>query len=770
MAGRGMSEAGEGFGTQLRAWRRSSGLSQEELAERSGLNVRTIRNLERGRARWPYRDTVHRLADALELPELARAEFVTAPGRRLACGEDARGPLIPHPVNTPGAPRQLPAGVRHFTGRKAELDFLTALLDEPEPPDGTVMIAAIGGTAGVGKSALAVHWAHQHSDRFPDGQLHADLRGFDAAGPPLDPGTVIRRFVDALSAPPARVPADLDALAGLYRSMLTGRRMLIVLDNARDAGQVRPLLPGAAGCMILITSRSQLTDLIALEGAASLTVGPLSTQDAGELLARRLGAGRLAAEQPAADELISLCGHLPLALNVAAAWAAVNPPLPLETLAARLRSEQSRLDLLSAGPGRADVRAVFSWSYDALTAPAARLFRLLAVHPGPDFSLPAAASLAALDLTAARRDLAELTGAHLVIEHAPGRFTLPSLLRAHAAELCAATGGSRERREALRRVLDHYLHNGRVAAALYPAPFTLPVPTMIASASGVRQENITCPAEAIAWFEAEHQVITAAAARAAGDFDAYALRLPLLMRPNVCSTGRWRDSVASTLLALAAAGRLGDTAGQGHAHCYLGSAYRFMGDLAEAETHLRRALILFRQIDHPHGQGVTHTEFEALRHVQQRQAAALYHARQALTQYRIGGCQRTEANGLNNLGWRHLILGAPAKALPPLKKAIALLRQTNDDLGLANTLDSVGYAYHHLGEHKRAISCYTDASSLFQELGMRPLQATVLDHLGDAHHLAGNARAAHRAWRQALDIYTGLDHHNVTELRTKLAV
>jgi tetratricopeptide (TPR) repeat protein len=761
-----MNEAGGEFGTQLRARRRTSGLSQEDQAERSGLNVRTIRNLECGHVRWPYRDTLHRLADALDLRDAERADFVTAPGRRLTSGEGAADPVMPPPGGGAGVPRQLPAGVRHFTGRKAELDFLTALLDEP---GGTVVISAISGTAGAGKSALAVHWAHQHAGHFPDGQLYADLRGFDSADPPVKAAAVMRCFLDALAVPPARIPVDPDAQTGLYRSMLAGRRMLILLDNARDAGQVRPLLPGAAECVILITSRSQLTDLIALEGATLLTVGLLSTEEAHELLGLRLGTGRVASERPAADELIGLCGHLPLALNITAARAAANPLLPLGTLATRLRNTHQRLEVLSAGTGRADVRAVFSGSYHALSVPAARLFRLLAAHPGPDFSLAAVGSLAALDLIQTRRVLEELTGAHLVTEHVAGRYTLPDLLREHAAELHMACDGPQERRAAVRRVLDHYLHNGNAAAALYPNLFGLPPPALAAPAASMTRENMTVPAHAVAWFAAEHRVLIAAATRAADGFDTHAMRLPLLLRPYLCSTGGWPASVTAGLLALAAARRLGDMAGQGHAHCHLGSAYRSLGNLPEAESHLQQALIVFRRIDHPQGQGITHTELQVLCRHQQRNTDALYHAGQALTQYRIAGWQQAEANGLNSVGWCHVVLGEPAHGLLSLEKAIALLNEIGDRLGLAYTLDSMGYAYHRLGEHEDAINCYGNAQSLAFELGVRPLQAVILDHLGDAHRSTANTGAARCAWQQALDIYTGLDHHDITGLRVKLA-
>ena len=333
-----MNGDGRGFGGRLRGLRKSAGLSQEELAERSGLNVRTISNLERGFSRWPYRDTLRRLADALLLSGVVRAEFMAASGRRVVSEGSAPAEPPPWP-----APRLLPSAMRYFTGRKAELGFLTGLLAEAQSPagSGAVVISAIVGAAGVGKTALAVHWAHQHAECFPDGQLYADLHGFDATSPPAPTTAAVCRFLEALGVPPARMPADAAAQLDLYRSLLAGKRVLIILDNVRDARQVRPLTPGEGGCMVLVTSRSQLTELIALDGASALPVGPLTMGEARELLTRRLGADRISSEQSQADELISRCGRLPLALNMAAARAISLPALPLSTLAAGLKLFQS---------------------------------------------------------------------------------------------------------------------------------------------------------------------------------------------------------------------------------------------------------------------------------------------------------------------------------------------------------------------------------------------------------------------------------------------
>ena len=294
----------------------------------------------------------------------------------------AENPTGLPPVPPLTVPRQLPGAIASFAGRTGELDELTAMLDRDIAAGGTVVISAIDGTAGIGKTAVALHWAHRVADRFPDGQLYVNLRGFDPAGSPMAPAEAVRGFLDALEVPAERIPINLEAQAALYRSLVSGRRILVVLDNARDVGQVRPLLPGSPGCLVIVTSRNQLTSLITVEGARPLTLDLLPVEEAAELLARRLGSGRLAAEQQAVEEIIALCAQLPLALSIVAARAAAHPGFPLAALAAELRDARGGLDGFTDGDLTTDPRAVFSWSYQRLRTPAARLFRLLA-RPRP---------------------------------------------------------------------------------------------------------------------------------------------------------------------------------------------------------------------------------------------------------------------------------------------------------------------------------------------------------------------------------------------------
>ena len=332
------------------------------------------------------------------------------------------------------APRQLPGATRCFMGREGELHTLSGLLESGAEGSGGVVIAALTGMAGIGKTALAVHWGRLVAGHFPDGQLFVDLRGASPSGMPVAPTEVLHGFLTALGVTAARVPVDAAGRAALFRSLLVGRRMLIVLDNARDAEQVRPLLPGSRGCLALVTSRNRLTGLAAAEHARLVVLGALPEEEARRMLAKGLGADRAAAEFTAVGELIALCARLPLALAGVAARAAARPHLPLAALAGEMRDTRRRLDVLETGETATSVRSVMSWSCARLSESARRLFRLLGTHAGPDIAVPAAASLAGLTRSQAYLALAELCDEHLLSEHRPGRYTCHDLLRAYAAE------------------------------------------------------------------------------------------------------------------------------------------------------------------------------------------------------------------------------------------------------------------------------------------------------------------------------------------------
>ena len=434
-------------------------------------------------------------------------------------------------ADVPVVPRQLPAASRHFTGRAGELKVLSSLL-APEPKTSGMVIVALTGMAGIGKTALAVHWAHQVADRFPDGQLFVNLRGFGPSGVAVAPGEAISDLLIALDVSAALIPVDIIGRGALLRSRLAGRRMLMMLDNAQDAAQVRSLLPGAPGCLVLVTSRNRLTGLAAAEGAHLIPLDVLADGEARDLLISKLGAGPVNAEFTAVGELVKLCAWLPLALSDVAARAATHPSLPLSGLATEMRDERGRLGVLETGESATSIRKAFSWSHDKLSQPAGRMFSLLGIHSGPDITIPAAASLAGLSRSQTHVTLAELCDQHLITEHVPGRYLCHALLRTYAAEAAHIRDSVADCRAAVHRVLDHYLHTAtRASATLYPHSPSI-LATLGQPMAGVLPEEIVGPAQAATWFENECHVLLAAIHQAASeDYAPYTWALPYAVAP-----------------------------------------------------------------------------------------------------------------------------------------------------------------------------------------------------------------------------------------------
>ncbi|GIJ71773.1 hypothetical protein Voc01_066900 [Virgisporangium ochraceum] len=743
----------------VRGERRRLGLSQEELAERTGIGVRSIGKLEAGRIANPRPATVRKLADAFGLTGDERNRFCSA----------ATTTAVPDPPTQPAPPRaatpaQLPADVARFAGRADHLDRLTAALDgAADRHPAAVVISAIAGTAGIGKTTLAVHWAHRVRHRFPDGQLYVNLRGFHPSGAVMDPAQAIRSMLEALDVPRQRIPADLDAQAALYRSELAGRRMLVVLDNARDAEQVRPLLPGAPGCFVLVTSRSQLTSLVAVEGAQPLTLDLLTAGEARELLASRLGADRLAAEPEAAEELVTRCARLPLALAIVAARAATNPGFPLRAIADDLRG----LDGLADEDPTGDIRAVFSWSVATLSPATARMFRLVGLHAGPDFSAAAAASLAAVTPTAVRPMLAELARANLIMEAVPGRYTLHDLLRAYAAELAADEEPADERHAARQRMFDHYLHTAHAADRLIDThrdASVLPEP-----ATGVTPEPLDDHQQALTWFATEQPVLLNAVRHAAASgFDGHAWLLARTLAEFLDRRGHWRDSVETQHVALAAAERLGDLPRQADSHRVLARAHTRLGEFDDAHTHYAHALAAFDAAGDRTGQAHTHNSIADVCERQNRYQDALDHARKALDLHRGLGHRRGEAAALNAVGWYQAQLGDHRPALSSCEEALRLLEELGDRYGQAATLDSLGYVYDRLGTYDRALTCYADSLTVFRDLGDRYWEATLLTRIGETRRAMGDTGAAKENLRHALTILDDLAHPDAEQVRVSL--
>ncbi len=673
-------------------------------------------------------------------------------------------------VSASSAPRELPGDVAAFTGRAAELADLDRMLLTDQPSNARLtaaVISAVSGTAGVGKTALAVHWAHHAVERFPDGQLYVNLRGYDP-DQPMPATDALAGFLRSLGVPGSDIPNEDAERAARYRSLLAGRRALVLLDNASSVEQVRPLLPGHPGCAVVVTSRDSLAGLVARDGAKRLDLDLLPLADATALLHELIG-GRADAEPAAAIELAEQCARLPLALRVAAELAAARQDVPLEKLVAELSDQRQRLDLLQAGGDPAtSVRAVFSWSYQQLSAAAARMFRLLGLHPGPDISVPAAASLAALAESDTRRLLGGLARAHLVAEHRPGRYGMHDLLRAYAVGQGHLHDSADDRQAAAGRLLDHYLHNAaRAALLLDPAkePVVLAPPR-----PGATLEQLSDSPGALAWFEAEHQALLAAVTFAAETgFDTHAWQLPWAMAVFLQTRGHWQEAAAVLRTALAAAARLDDTAAQALSGRLLANACLRLGDQDQALGFYASTIALYQRLGNRLGEARVRQNLGLLSGRQGRYADALGHSEQALRLYQAIGDEDAEADALNNVGWYHGLLGDYQQARTFCRQALTLSAQTGNRRLEGAVWDSLGFIEHRLGDLAEAAACYQRAISLYREVGDRFNEADTLDHLGDTRHGAGEPDLAREAWQQALAILDDLQHPGAGEVRAKLA-
>ncbi|MEJ3746829.1 BTAD domain-containing putative transcriptional regulator [Actinomycetes bacterium KLBMP 9797] len=667
----------------------------------------------------------------------------------------------------PPVPRQLPAPLPSFAHRArelAELDAVTA--GAGESPAAAVVV--LSGTAGVGKTTLAVHWAHRVADRFPDGQLYVDLRGFAPDGSVKDPAEVLREFLIALGVPVQSIPSSVDIQAGLYRSLMAGRRVLVVLDNVRDVQQVSPLLPGTPGCHVVVTSRNELTGLAAAQSAHLLPLDLLSPAEARDLLARRLGRERVTAEPAAMDQIVTGCARLPLALAILAARAAARPGFPLTAIVADLRDASGGLDAFTVGDTASDLRAVFSWSYQALSDGAAQLFRLLGLHPGPDIGAPAAASLCGVPLPHVRPLLAELTRASLVMERAPGRYAFHDLLRAYAVELAHTLDKDVERDRAVHRLLDHYLHTAYAADERWD-PSRHPI-GLAAPQSGVTPERLADHRQALAWFTAEREVLLAVIRLAAGTgFDTHLWQLAWTLADFFDRRGHWHDWAAVLAAGLAAARRLGDGRAAAYIHRGLGRAHTRMGEFARALSHLRRARYLFTRLDDRTGQAHTQLNLAWTSGRRGSYRGAIRRARRALDLYGAAGHRVGRARALNSTGWYHAQLGEHRLAVRYCGRALTLLRAVGDRRGEANTADSLGYIHYRMGRPRAATAWYQRAVYLFRQTGDPYYEADTLTHLGDARRAVGDIDGARRAWRDALAVLEQLGHLDAVAVRARLA-
>jgi DNA-binding SARP family transcriptional activator/tetratricopeptide (TPR) repeat protein len=692
-------------------------------------------------------------------PELAEAHIrvlrheaggtVTVPGhseRRTSGAE--RGRDAPEPV----LPRQLPPQAGHFAGRAAELAELTGLLDQAgEQTPGTVVISAIGGTAGVGKTALALYWAHQVAERFPDGQLYVNLRGYDP-DQPVPAADALAGFLRALGVAGQDIPAEADERAGRYRSLLAGRRVLVVLDNAGEVEQVRPLLPGMGSCVAVVTSRDSLAGLVARDGARRLDLDLLPPADAVGLLRALIG-GRVDADPGAAAALATQCSRLPLALRVAAELAVARPGVSLADLAGELADQQRRLDLLDAGEDpRTAVRAVFSWSYRHLDASAARAFRLAGLHPGPDLDPYAAAALTDSTVERVGRLLDQLARVHLIQPARPGRHGIHDLLRTYARELAAAQGDQDERRAALTRLFDYYLHAAAAAMdTLYPAehdrrpripPSTTPAPPL------------AVPAAARAWLDAERANLVAVAAHTAGHgWPGHTIRLAAILFRYLDAGGHYPEAVTIHTCSRRAAQGTGDRAAEAAALTSLGAVHTRQGRYQQATDHHQQALALYQQAGDRAGEARALNNLGNVDLQQGRCQRATSHLQQALALYQQTGDRTGEARALNNLALVEQRLGRYQQATSHLQQALALFRETGDRPGEAYALGNLGDSCLRQGRYQQATGHLRQALALFRAAGDRPGQADALTILGDVDLQQGRDQQAADHHQQALALF-----------------
>ena len=656
------------FGNIVRRHRRLLGLRQQDVAESSGVTVRGLRKIESGQVAVPRPVTVRLLADAFGLTGADRDRFFAA-----------AHPDAAAPAGAATTPAQLPADVASFVGREGALRQLDALLDGAAAQATAVVVAAVAGTAGVGKTALAVHWAHRVRSRFPDGQLYVNLRGY-ASDRPLSPIEAVALLLRAVGVAPAQVPVDLDAAVGLYRTLVAGRQILVLLDNARSAEQVRPLLPGEPGCPVLVTSRDRLTGLLARDGARRLILDPLTPTDSHVLLSRLLG--DVERDASTIDDLAVACGHLPLALRVAAAHLMDQPGADIAGYVDSLRGDHALGRLEIDGDPASSVRAAFELSYLALTDAARRLFRHLGLIRGPDITAPAAAAIAGIADADAGRLLDTLARAHLITRTQPGRYELHDLLRRYARERAHAEEDAAQRSAAIDRLNNHYLYTLDAAAKLlYPHIARLNIDVPGQSTAFVDETA------AVSWVDAELANLVAAADHAA----THEPNAAAWLLASALSGYFWlRRRHATQWLSIGAAGLVAATArtdqrGLAGVNLNLGLANRCLG----------------------------------------RYDAAVEHTGVALSLSRLLGWWRGEAAALNELGWIHMELGDHARALAHLDEAVAVDRRMADRVGEANVLSDRCAVLFRMGELSGSLRDGLAALDIYREI----------------HNLAGTAHA-----------------------------
>jgi tetratricopeptide (TPR) repeat protein/transcriptional regulator with XRE-family HTH domain len=771
-----VAEPGVTFAQLLRQLRLAAGLTQQELAEAAKVSTRSVSDLERAINLTARKDTARLLADALKLTGAAREAFeATAAGRDgLAVGGAA------------GATRTLPRDIASFTGREAELRRFAGAATGA---GGVVAIHAIGGMAGVGKTAFAVHAAHQLTPRFPDGQIFLPLHGHTPGQRPVDPADALASLLLTVGVSAAQIPPTVESRMALWRDRLAGKQMLLLLDDAVGSEQVRPLLPGSAGSLVLVTSRRHLT---ALEDAASISLDSLPPEEAARLFVRLAARPGLAPDDAAVDQLVRLCGQLPLAVGMLARQLHHHPAWSAADLATDLVATRDRLELMRAE--NVSVAAAFDLSYADLTADQKRLFRRLGLHPGTDIDAYVAAALDDTEPAIARRLLAALYDQYLLTEPARGRYRLHDLIREHARALAGADPVG-EQEVAVDRLLAYYLHTARAANRHLAkrSPLFADDP----GAPPGHAPDLATREDALAWMDKErpslHAAVDYAAAR---DRAEAAVAIPAAMHGYLLNRGHWDQAATLHRIALSMAQQvndrmgeagalldlsdaqaqagdyptalaglrqaldqyrdLGSRLGEAHAFCVSGDVQRLTGDYEAAAASLTLALEAYRALDDRPGAASALNLLGAVRTVTGEYPAAEDSLTQAIGLYRELGDRRGEAAARNFLGAARYLAGDYAAAEASLTEAIGLFRELGDQRGEAGALTFLGDVRKVIGDYRGALAILSEALELYRSLGSRLGEANALNYLGAVQCLTEDFAAAARCQEQALGMYRDL--------------